>query len=570
MQTFLNARRPLYRCSVKSFIYVSLLAVVILLLAAKGIRNEGTGSLHPDTPRYLVNGVFFYDLIRDFPLSAPIKYAQQYYARYPALSLGHHPLLLGLAETPTYAVFGISVCSARLTIVFFMLLGGVMWFLLIRAIYDETVAFFSSLLLITTPFIVEFSQAVMSEIPAVALIIVTTYFFYRYCQFGKSKYAYAFAISLVLSVYARQQAVFMIPVFLCYFLIAKGPRKLITKEIIVSCIIIALLLLPVVPMTLKFSQTNVRAVSEKSLSSRFELSNVLYHVKALWHPQLTVPALILSLLGVGLSLYRRDKRATIFLLWIAGNYLQATYAKAQDPRYSIYWLPVFCLFAAATIDLFRYRPLKVLLSTLVIATAMYQFVSTFRVEPTFAEGYEEAARYVIENRKGESVLYGNSVDSGRFIFFVRKHDPQRGLIVLRADKMLADPPASWVVGERGTGRELIYGILRDLGTGYVVIEDKEFGSPTLDLLREELKSERFVLRKRIPIRSNSSKLLDIASTTYRSKLQGLALAIYEYKEYAPPQPGKVLHMDIRLMGDSIVVPLDDLLRNGYRTTPPKQ
>ena len=205
-------------------------------------------------------------------------------------------------------------------------------------------------------------------------------------------------------------------------------------------------------------------------------------------------------------------------MWIAGNYLQGTYAKAQDPRYSIYWLPVFCLFAAVTIDLFRYRPWKVLLSTLVIATAVYQFVSTFRVEPTYAEGYEEAARYVIENRKGESVLYGNSVDSGRFIFFVRKHNPQRNLIVLRADKMLADPPASWVVGERGTGRELIHGILRDLGTGYVVIEDKEFGSPTLDLLREELKSERFVLRKRIPIRLNSSKLLDIASTTYRSKL----------------------------------------------------
>ena len=205
-----------------------------------------------------------------------------------------------------------------------------------------------------------------------------------------------------------------------------------------------------------------------------------------------------------------------------------------------------------------------------IATAVYQFVSTFRVEPTYAEGYEEAARYVIENRKGESVLYGNSVDSGRFIFFVRKHNPQRNLIVLRADKMLADPPASWVVGERGTGRELIHGILRDLGTGYVVIEDKEFGSPTLDLLREELKSERFVLRKRIPIRLNSSKLLDIASTTYRSKLQGLALAIYEYKEYAPPEPGKVLHMDIRLMGDSIVVPLDELLRNKYRTNPSRQ
>ena len=123
----------------------------------------------------MMNGVYFYDPIKDLPLTNPIEYTLQYFARYPALSFGHHPLLLGVAEVPFYTIFGVSVFSARLTIVFFMALAGTMWFLLIRAIYDENVTFLSSLF-ITTPFIADFSRVVMTEIPTLALIIVATYY----------------------------------------------------------------------------------------------------------------------------------------------------------------------------------------------------------------------------------------------------------------------------------------------------------------------------------------------------------------------------------------------------------
>ena len=55
------------------------------------------------------------------------------------------------------------------------------------------------------------------------------------------------------------------------------------------------------------------------------------------------------------------------------------------------------------------------------------------------------------------------------------------------------------------------------------------------------------MRKSIPIRSNDYRLNDVE------------LAIYEYKEYTPPKRGKVLHMNIPLMDDSITVKFDDLL-----------
>ena len=43
-----------------------------------------------------------------------LRYAQHYFARYPALSLGHHPILLPVTLVPFYAIFGVSVttCAA--------------------------------------------------------------------------------------------------------------------------------------------------------------------------------------------------------------------------------------------------------------------------------------------------------------------------------------------------------------------------------------------------------------------------------------------------------------------------
>lgn len=549
--SILKSRKPtlFLKPNLISGIYIFFLGIVVLLLSTKGITDESTVSLQGDVPRYLMNGVYFHDLLRDLPLTRVIEYTYHYYARYPALSLGHHPLLLGVAEVPFYAVFGISVFSARLTIVFFTLLAGMVWFLLIRSIYGQNIAFLSSLLFLTTPYIVGFSRVVMPEILTLSLIIVSTYFFYQYCTLEKNRYVFAFAISFVLSVYAKHLAIFMAPIFLGYFLLTKGVKKLLKKEVILSGIIILVLLSPLVPLTLKFSQTNVNWVAQKDLTIRTRSSNILYHLKATWKYHVTLPVLITSLVSIGVSIYRKDPRGWFFLLWIVGFYLQITYLEVQEPRYTIYWIPAFCIFSAITINSFQDRLGKGLLSILFILIIGYQFTVAFQAEPEYAEGYEQAAKYVVENRKGESVLFSGNVDTGFFIFFVRKHDPYQDLIVLRADKILATSRINQIIEERITTREQIYGILQDFGVGYIVIEDKKFESPALEWLREEVKSDRFILRKKIPIYSNS----------YR--LQGVALAIYEYKDYAPPKRNKIVNMNVPLMNSSISVQLDDLLHS---------
>jgi hypothetical protein len=520
----------------------------VLVLSTKGITDEGVVSLNGDMPRYIMNGVYFYDLISDLPIIDPLEHTKRYFARYPALSLGHHPLLLGIAEVPIYAIFGVSVFSARLTVILFMLLAVIAWFLLVRSIYDENIAFLSSLLFVTTPFIVKYSRIVMSEIPTLALIILAAYFFYQYCKSDKKNYAFATAITLSLSIYAKHVAVFIFPVFLCYLIINKGIRRIIRKELIISYLIIMILILPLFLITLKFSQINVTAVTETTLTSRLSISNLLYYPNVLWQHHLTLPVLVLSLFSIGGSIYRRDKKMIIFFLWILSCYLFFTFLGHNLPRYSIYWIPAYCLFAAMITKFFKYRSWKVLVSTMTLVIAGYQFVYAFQTEPEYAYGYEQAAKYVLENRKGESVLYSGVNDTGYFIFFVRKHNPDRDLIVLRANKILATSKMMRIISDRITSREEIYEALKNYGVQFVVIEDIEYDSRALEWLREEVKSDKFILRKRISLKSN------------RNYTDKVPLYIYEYKEYMSPKDDVILHMNIPLMGDSIKIPFKDLIK----------
>jgi hypothetical protein len=387
----------------------------------------------------------------------------------------------------------------------------------------------------------------MSEIPTLALIIFAAYFCYQYCKSDENNYAFATAITLALSVYAKHVAVFIFPAFLCYLIINKGIRRIIQKELIISYLIIIILILPLVFITLKFSQLNVAAVTETSISSKLVLSNISYHIKAIWTKHLTLPVVILSFISISVSVLQRDKRATLFLLWILGCYLLITYLGITRPRDTIYWIPAFCLFSAMTINLFQYHALRVLVSTMLFLIAGYQFVYAFKTVPEYAYGYEQAASYVVDNRTGESVLYGGNTSS-YFIFFVRKHDPDRDLVVLRANKILATSKMHRIVEERITKREEIYDVLNDFGVGYVVIEDTESDSRTLEWLREEVKSDKFILRKRISLKSN------------RSYVDKVPLSIYEYKGYTSSKDDVVLHMNIPLMGDLIEIPFKDLIK----------
>jgi hypothetical protein len=528
---------------------LAVICLLALILGGKAITDETAVSLNGDMPRHLMNGVFFHDLLWDGLTKDLRHFTFEYFAQYPALSLGHHPLMLPVAEVPFYSVMGISIAAGRSTILFFLLTGAIAWFFLISAAYERRTAFLSSLLLVSSPMVVIFSRVAMSEIPALALVIVSAHFFYIYAQNDSSRHLAAFVVFLTLACYAKQLSVFLLPAVIAYLIIARGPRTLLSRKLIVALSTLGVLLVPLAVMTLMMSPSNVAWVTGSGgNSTAFDwLTHFLFPLQALFSHHLSMAVVVLSFVGLVGALAHRDQRAWFFISWIVFLYGMAAYIGLHDPRISIYWIPPFCLFAVSSVETFRPRRLRSLVFALLVLALGVQITVSYLQPVEYAGGYEEAARYVVERRRGATILYSSNVDTGYFVFFIRKMDPEREQIVLRANKLLATSMLDDFVEERITKSEEIYHLLDEMGTCYVVIEDTLSQSAAINLLRREVENEAFALRKRISIVSEDPRLRDVD------------LRVYEYLRCGPPDPDAILDMDLPLVGRSLTVRLRDLL-----------
>ena len=175
------------------------LIVIGLAVSTKNLSQEAAVSLQGDMPRYLMNGVYFHDVIKDQPWRRLLDYTREYYARYPALSIGHHPVLLPLAESAAFSVAGISVRSARGVIVLSLIACALGMFALLRTVYGDWLAMVSSLLLITSPIIVGFSRVVLSEMLTVTLVVMSVVAYHRYCERGTRLWLTAFVAAVAAS-----------------------------------------------------------------------------------------------------------------------------------------------------------------------------------------------------------------------------------------------------------------------------------------------------------------------------------------------------------------------------------
>ena len=145
-------------------------------------------------------------------------------------------------------------------------------------------------------------------------------------------------------------------------------------------------------------------------------------------------------------------------------------------------------------------------------------------------------------------MFSGPVDTGYFVFFVRKHDPEGQHVVLRSDKIFTTSRMTRSsVEDRIKDRQEIYTLLQRYGTRFIVIEDRESDAHVLEWLREELKTSRFIERRRIPFVSSDKRL------------NGVSLAIYEYRDAQPADPNAELELHVPLVGRAVRVPLADLI-----------
>lgn len=539
----------------KSKIYLALLIAIGLMVTLRGF-SYSEPYYNGDEPRHLMTGVFFRDLIVDFPASHPLEYTYKYYAKYPALGLIHWPPLFHMVEGIFFLILGVSKKTAVLSVIAFALMLLVFWYRLIARVYNHEVALFSGLLLAAAPAFIEASRAVMLEVPSLALCVASIYFFYIYIETGKRKHACYFALSLAAALLTKQTSMFLLPLFALYLFASGRVEAMKRRELRLA---LSLAMAPVIFYYWLAFELHRGAIMADLLRGTWAENHLLRWDNYLLYPKL-IPAqvgpmvAIMGLLFVAaIAASREYKKHMLFLVWLIACYATFTLVAQKDTRYVIYWIPPLALFPVLLLARLKPRaglipiPLSALL---MLGLSAAQLARAFETEGPFISGYQEAAKYVASNLgQRDTVLFDGHLD-GTFIFYLRRHDPRKRLVVLRSDKLLY---SANILPEYGlhiyrNDPKSIYDLIDSYGTKYIVIESRDIARYQSELeprkiLRQVLCGPDFELVRTIEVKSNLRNL------------SGLQLLIYRYANSRPlkcqeleiPMPslgGKVLKVKL--------------------------
>ena len=514
----------------------------------------------PDADRIAMDGIFVLDFIKDLPESLfhIYDYTIEYYAKYPALSIGYRPAFFPLVEAFFYFVFGLSYISAKLAVLFFLFLGMLFWFLLVQETHDTRTALISLLLWLTNPFIYKYSQHTMLEIPTLSMCIVCVYYLYKYVSNPSLNYAILLGITTGLALWTNQKAAFLLPLLLIYPILAKKPRLFLLKNSWISYGIILSFLIPLACITIWLGAQNLaQSLGTGTEFNRFSGSQLFRNIYYLYHNHFSVPVLLLALAGVFFTLIRRNAKSLIYISAILCVYLFFTFIKHKIPRYCMYWIPFFCFFASIGLQQIVYHLEKFIHTPkAAIKYAIWGLPILFQLSllpnvfvPTIS-GYQEAAQFVLSRTKSPLILVDGYAHS-QFIYFVRILDTDRKFIVLRGDKLLASSSISYTnkLQIHLHTKEEIAKALSDFGVQFIVVESTNISNVQIyDKLRELLSDNaHFALRRSIPIESNIAKL------------ENQNLLVYEDVNYKGINKNATLNLRLPVVGQSINMELKRII-----------
>lgn len=542
-----------------SFYLIPAIFGLYILLSLPHLMNNNFWA--PDADRIAMDGIFLLDFIRDLPgsLINIYDYTTEYYAKYPALSIGYRPVFFPLVEAFFYYLFGVSHISAGMAVICFLFVGMIFWFLLVREMYDDSTALLSLLLWLTNPVVYQYSQQSMLEIPTLSLCIVCVYYLYKYESAPSARYGILLGIAVGLAIWTNQKNGFILLLLLIYPVVKKNTKLLMTRETWISAGIILTFLVPLVCITLWLGDQNLhQSIGSRPGSSWFSSLKLLKNIYYLYHDHFSWPVLALAATGILFSFIRKDSKCLIFATGILCVYLFFTIIRIKVSRYPMYWIPFFSFFAAVGLqNLTGYLEKFLKNGKTVIRYAVFSLPIIFQLTllPSvfvgYAAGYEPAVTYVLQKTESP-VIFFEGYANGQFIFFARKHDPDRQFVIIRGDKIITSSSISYKnkLKVHLNNKNEIYKAFSDLGVHFAVVESvNTSGMKIYDDLRDLLgDSTRFKLHKTIKVKSNNSSLM------------AQNLLVYENLGYEDMAEDRVLNLRLPIVGKTIRVNLKKIIR----------
>ncbi len=118
---------------------------------------------HPDEAAHFVTGMMVYDYMRGHLGENPMAFAEQYYARYPKVALGHWPPGYYVVQAPWFGVMGAGVWQAHMLNWALALGFAAAWWWALRGLLGGALAMGSGAWLLSLPVLHRCAELLLSD-----------------------------------------------------------------------------------------------------------------------------------------------------------------------------------------------------------------------------------------------------------------------------------------------------------------------------------------------------------------------------------------------------------------------
>jgi hypothetical protein len=412
-------------------VQLSAVVAATVLIGAWHWANDGLW-FQGDSPRHAVTGVFLWDALVAWP-SDPLAYALSYFARYPAIVFGAYPPLFHLAEALVFGVTGPSSHIAKVLVLASVCVLG--WYVMAWGRrWVSPLAGWAGACTVLLPWFVQFSNAVLLNVPATAAGVAALYHGYAWLETDAPSERRRFVVLSLVAVGTYLPGAIVVPIGLAWLVMARGHVALRALWAPALGLGVA-----VVGMAAAFPEYVARQGPSigrlvDGINWQFYASVAPRGIGRVW--------LLLAAAGLVAGLVTPARRAVTsrLAMGILVAAICLALLPARDARYALVTAPFIVLTAFVAVSRIvafagRWREAAMLVALpvlIAVATATALAAPLKRVA-----GIDEVARYLAERGPADGVLYSGVYD-GVFMFYVRALDPGYARRVVLSNRLLGE------------------------------------------------------------------------------------------------------------------------------------
>lgn len=309
---------------------VSLAVSAWIMLCLLHRDTDGLWLLY-DASNHLANGIFVGDYL-SAGLPHPADYARAYIVRYPNISPANYPPGFYLLEGAAFSLFGPSPTTALGLVLGFALLLTLYAVAWLRRFVGPGAGFLGAALPLI-PAVVQYSHAILLNIPAAALQLASLYHSRNWLEGRGRLHIYPAGAFALAAVFCYQGAVVLVLILGLWFLVSGQWRVLLSPRILLLGTTVGL------PLAMLIAW-NVRSAGQAKWL--FDTPYLGYLITWLWYPlrmpsAFGPPVLAGAALGALAGIVDRRWRAELAYSagWIAVTYAFHTYLYGKDIRYIV-------------------------------------------------------------------------------------------------------------------------------------------------------------------------------------------------------------------------------------------